>query len=227
VFNYIVSCGCSFVEGIGCARRLDERMTKLVANKFQSEDINFAVSGGSNDRSVRKITDWVINNKNKLDKTLFLIGTTGIARFELWDNILESYGQGNTSRVDRVNKDFRNSPTQLVMGIQKTIAKYHQSEKSDLDKTLRNILSLMLLLEKYNCKYIIFDSITNIKKIAKEHDYFNEVFSNKNYYSNESWEECMLNNSDLVVGDHPDTKINQLWFEKLIRHGEGVGLWKE
>ena len=37
----------------------------------------------------------------------------------------------------------------------------------------------------------------------------------------------MLNNSDLVVGDHPDTKINQLWFEKLIRHAEGVGLWKE
>ena len=33
-----------------------------------------AKDGGNNDRSVRKIVDWAIQNKDKLDETIFLLG---------------------------------------------------------------------------------------------------------------------------------------------------------
>jgi hypothetical protein len=75
--------------------------------------------------------------------------------------------------------------------------------------------------------------------MAKGHRDFDEVFNNKNYYSEESWYESlfpkgkgMIAAEDERFGDsndwgHPSEKSHMLWFEKLYKHGEEIGLWKE
>ena len=54
----IVSCGCSYVAGAGYYLVHKERLSALFAKKYNANDINFAIDGGSNDRIVRKITNW-------------------------------------------------------------------------------------------------------------------------------------------------------------------------
>ena len=56
--------------GSGCYRRTYQRVSALFAKKYNAKDINMAKDGGNNDRSVRKIVDWAIQNKDKLDEIL-------------------------------------------------------------------------------------------------------------------------------------------------------------
>ncbi len=129
-------------------------------------------------------------------------------------------------------------------------SKYLHSNKSDLNRVLRNIILLTSFFEKHGSKYIIFNSIGDLKQmakgitfrqrsLAKGHGYADEVFNNKNYYSEESWYESisprgkgLFAAEDERFGDsndwgHPNEKAHKLWFEKLVKHGEEIGLWKE
>ena len=62
----IVSCGCSWVAGTGCYKEDTERLSSLFAKKYNAKDINMAKDGGNNDRSVRKIVDWVVQKGYKI-----------------------------------------------------------------------------------------------------------------------------------------------------------------
>ena len=221
----IVSCGCSWIDGSGCFFRHTHRLSALFAKKYNAEDINLAKEGGSNDRIVRKITNWILGNKNKLDETLFLIGLSEPKRFEIWAE--DKRGRG---KYIRDISDIYNV-------------------KMSVEATLRNILLLTILFEKYNCKYIIFDSMDNIKEVTRRKDkYFDEVFGNKNYYSKESWREfCSPKGKGLFAAEderyekdfrllrlkteyipdwgHPSEKGNQKWFEVLTNYAEENKLW--
>ena len=220
----IVSCGCSWIYGSGCYRRDTQRLSVLFAKKYNAEDINFAIDGGSNDRIVRKITNWVVENKNKLDETLFLIGVTQPQRFEIYDEDEKGGRYIRYAELFTVNSDLLNA-------------------KMGVKTTLRNILLLTTLFEKYNCKYIIFDVIDNIREVTRSEDkYYDEVFGNKNYYSEESWMDfCSPRGKGLFAAEdermkqkkpdykedwgHPSAKGNQKWFEVLTNYVEENKLW--
>jgi hypothetical protein len=230
VIKNIVSCGCSYVAGCGCSTPLQERLSALFAKKYNAEDINFAIDGGSNDRSVRKITNWVVENKNKLDETLFLIGVTQPQRFEIYTHIWKGGRHLRYAELFTVNSDLFNA-------------------KMGVKTTLRNIFLLTTVFEKYNCKYIIFDVIDNIKTVSlgglpnPSDKYYDEVFGNKNYYSKESWmdfcsprgkglfaaedKRMLIGASKGFEGDwgHPSAKGNQKWFEVLSNYAEENKLW--
>jgi len=230
VIKNIVSCGCSYVAGCGCSTPLQERLSALFAKKYNAEDINFAIDGGSNDRSVRKITNWVVENKNKLDETLFLIGVTQPQRFEIYTHIWKGGRHLRYAELFTVNSDLLNA-------------------KMGVKTTLRNILLLTTVFEKYNCKYIIFDAIDNIKTVSlgglpnPSDKYYDEVFGNKNYYSKESWMDfCSPRGKGLFAAEdermnppnipdyrpdwgHPSDKGNQKWFEVLSNYAEENKLW--
>ncbi len=216
----IVSCGCSWVDGSGCNLRHEERLSALFAKKYNAEDINLAKEGGSNDRIVRKITNWILGNKNKLDETLFLIGLSEPKRFEIWAEDKRGVGYKGRDRGKYIRdiSDIYNV-------------------KMSIEATLRIILLLTLLFEKYNCKYIIFDSMENIKEITRRKDkYYDEVFYNKNYYSKQCWAEfCSPRGKGLFAAEderykkdleyipdwgHPSAKGNQKWFEVLTNYAE-------
>ena len=80
--------------GSGCYRRTYQRVSALFAKKYNAKDINMAKDGGNNDRSVRKIVDWVVQNKDKLDKTIFLLGLSNPERYDLWDEERGCYAGG-------------------------------------------------------------------------------------------------------------------------------------
>ena len=47
--------GCSWTKGAELEHPKEERFSKLICNEFQAEEINFGMSGGSNDRIVRNL----------------------------------------------------------------------------------------------------------------------------------------------------------------------------
>ena len=220
----IVSCGCSWMFGSGCSKPREERLSNLFAKKYNAKDINFAIDGGSNDRSVRKIVNWIVENKDKLDETLFLIGVTQPQRFEIYTHIWKGGRHLRYAELFTVNSDLLNA-------------------KMGVKTTLRNIFLLTTVFEKYNCKYIIFDVIDNIREVTRSKDkYYDEVFGNKNYYSKESWMDfCLPKGKGLLAAEdermkqknpdykedwgHPSAKGNQKWFEVLTNYVEENKLW--
>ena len=173
MIKYIVSCGCSWIYGSGCKDRLTQRVSTLFAKKYNAEDINMAKDGGNNDRSVRKIVDWAIQNKDKLDETIFLLGLSSVERYDLWDEVRGCYAGGcyeedRPDDLDISNEGWRNGWT-LDMGndhhmmisgrTERLMGKYHWNTLRDYDRTFRNVIYLMGVLDSLNCKYLIFDCI--------------------------------------------------------------------
>ena len=215
MIKQIVSCGCSWMYGSGCNDRLTQRVSTLFAKKYNAEDINMAKDGGNNDRSVRKILDWVVQNKDKLDETIFLLGLSSPERYDLWDEERGCYAGGNYDgdRVNQViggkdNHNFLSGRTEKFMG------KYHYNTLRDYDRTFRNVIFLMGVLDSLNCKYLIFDCIgwtrpslpsredyvgedfvwqydgyIEILQYVIDNPLYQEILTHKNFYSKQCWAE--------------------------------------
>ena len=211
----IVSCGCSWIYGSGCKDRLTQRVSTLFAKKYNAEDINMAKDGGNNDRSVRKIVDWAIQNKDKLDETIFLLGLSSVERYDLWDEERGCYAGGcyDEDRPDdpfegKDNHNFLSGRTERLMG------KYHYNTLRDYDRTFRNVIYFMGVLDSLNCKYLIFDCIGWTRpNLPSREDYvgeeitwkyddyieklryvidnplYQEILTHKNFYSKQCWAE--------------------------------------
>ena len=215
MIKYIVSCGCSWIYGSGCKDRLTQRVSTLFAKKYNAEDINMAKDGGNNDRSVRKIVDWAIQNKDKLDETIFLLGLSSVERYDLWDEERGCYAGGcyDEDRPDdpfegKDNHNFLSGRTERLMG------KYHYNTLRDYDRTFRNVIYFMGVLDSLNCKYLIFDCIGWTRpNLPSREDYvgeeitwkyddyieklryvidnplYQEILTHKNFYSKQCWAE--------------------------------------
>ena len=113
-YKYLVVNGCSFVDGgpmlsdyklenpkstryseltsgERSAFKKTHRFSKLLSDRLGCEEINIAELGGSNDRIFRTTFDWVADNKEKVNKTLFVCGLTSILRRDLWSNYTNDY----------------------------------------------------------------------------------------------------------------------------------------
>lgn len=97
----VVSSGCSFVFGScmwpgGDPREnsgehlFKHRFTSVFSNEIGAKDINLAIGGGSNDRALRKIYEWIQNNKESVKDTFFIVGFTDLTRKDLY---LDTFGK--------------------------------------------------------------------------------------------------------------------------------------
>ena len=102
----VVAGGCSFIEG-GCLatthdksiedrhltvqQQVEVRFSKLLANKFNANEINLASAGGSNHMSIRRIYDWMNKNEKEVENTLFVIGLTEVFRKEKYSRETQEY----------------------------------------------------------------------------------------------------------------------------------------
>jgi len=215
VIKNIVSCGCSWMYGSGCYRRDTHILSVLFAKKYNAKDINMAKDGGNNDRSVRKIVDWAIQNKDKLDETIFLLGLSSPERYDLWDEERGCYA-GGCYDEDRPNVPYESEDShKFLSGRTETLmAKYHYNTLRDYDRTFRNVIYLMGVLDSLNCKYLIFDCIGWTRSnIPSREDYvgediswkyddyieklryvidnplYQEILTHKNFYSKQCWAE--------------------------------------
>jgi hypothetical protein len=93
-FKYLVVNGCSYSAGANMYENQTNiqektgknRFSKLLSNKLKCEEINLSKPGASNGRIFRTTFDWIQNNKEKVDNTLFVIGITGLTRLDLFSN---------------------------------------------------------------------------------------------------------------------------------------------
>jgi hypothetical protein len=203
--------------GSGCYRRVTHRLSALFAKKYNAKDINMAKDGGNNDRSVRKIVDWAIQNKDKLDETIFLLGLSGVERYDLWDEERGCYAGGcyDEDRPDDLIPYESEDSHKFLSGRTETLmAKYHYNTLRDYDRTFRNVIYLMGVLDSLNCKYLIFDCIGWTRSnIPSREDYvgediswkyddyieklryvidnplYQEILTHKNFYSKQCWAE--------------------------------------
>jgi len=245
VINQIVSCGCSWMYGSGCHKNLDHRVSALFAKKYNAEDINMAKDGGNNDRSVRKIVDWVVQNKDKLDETIFLLGLSNPERYDLWDEVRGCYAGGcyeedRPDDLDISNEGWRNGWT-LDMGndhhmmisgrTERLMGKYHWNTLRDYDRTFRNVIYIIGVLDSLNCKYLIFDCLgwtrpnlpskedyvwnssssnndwkyedyTKLLRYVIDNPLYQEILTHKNFYSKQCWMEfCLPRGKGLLAAE--------------------------
>tara|TARA_R110002074_G_scaffold398315_1_gene589979 strand:+ start:1337 stop:2086 length:750 start_codon:yes stop_codon:yes gene_type:complete len=100
----LVAAGCSFVEGhsmvvkhkfIKKLKHVDmetaesNRLTKLLSIELNRKEINLANSGGSNERAIRRLYEYI--NENGGEDKLFIIGLTELLRKEKYSSQSKSY----------------------------------------------------------------------------------------------------------------------------------------
>lgn len=99
----LVAAGCSFVAGSSMGKnhkpggflewdvQQKYRFSNLLAMKLNANEFNIAGSGGSNQRSIRLIYEWIKKNKAEVENTIFVLGLTELLRKEKFSTKTQSY----------------------------------------------------------------------------------------------------------------------------------------
>jgi hypothetical protein len=128
------------VVGAGLQDYTRQTAIHLLAEELNCEYFNNAIDGGSNQRIVRTTIDWLLENNDKWNEVLVLIGWTGILRYEI-----------QQGKKWKQMKSYDGNPDEM------------------LSKYLDSILYLQLFLEANNIKYIFWNTFTeNLEKKNKD-----------------------------------------------------------
>ena len=194
-YDVIVRAGCSFMHGDAIENE-DGKFCgdKYTASKVLSDYYNcdvdvIANSGYSNGRILRTIYEWVENN-TRYKKPLFLIGTSGLARYPIYNEVTKKYWDVNPVAILR-EKDggkgylLRGSFIDKITSGVGTIDEIHQwvtfhmkyvySDELTRKTLQRNLTMLHYYLKGNNCDYYVLNSI--------EDGLTDEVKSKLNYVS--------------------------------------------
>jgi len=181
-YKYLVVNGCSFVDGgpmlsdyeleypkstryseltsgERSAFKKTHRFSKLLSDRLGCEEINLAVGGGSNDRIFRTTFDWVADNKEKVNKTLFVCGLTGILRRDLY-SLYEDRYIANSSVIESAYKCSQHATTKSeVEQWYKFELNYLQKESELLKKLLRDCILFDSYIKGLSSNVIFFNSL--------------------------------------------------------------------
>ena len=186
LINYIYANGCSYVAGAGLILHTKKKLNDLkyylktaihfLAEELNCEYFNNAKGGGSNQRIVRTTINWLLENKDKWNEVLVLIGWTGILRYEI-----------QQGKKWKQMKSYDGNPDEM------------------LSKYLDSILYLQLFLEANNIKYIFWNTFTeNLEK--KNNDKWNyinkEHWATGEYGSWEIYLEELDKEHNVRIGGH-------------------------
>ena len=241
MINYIYANGCSYVAGAGLISHTKKKLNDLkyylktsvhlLAEELNCEYFNDAKGGGSNQRIVRTTIDWLLENKDKWNEVLVLIGWTGFFRYEIQQG--KKWIPINTEESEI---EFLGSKIPTT-DFWKLYLKAFNDAEAMYSRYLDLILYLQLFLEANNIKYISWP--TFIAKTPKRSIFFWSQKKNNykwNYINkehwvtkeDESWEMYLTElekEQDVRVGTkdkdgnyddpHPNELGNKFWYEKL------------
>ena len=181
----LVAAGCSFVEGhsmvvkhkfIKKLKHVDmetaesNRLTKLLSIELNRKEINLANSGGSNERAIRRLYEYI--NENGGEDKLFIIGLTELLRKEKYSSQSKSYIKWrNTIFFEKLS-----NLKVLDENLQKLVPSsflFHDIVKRDnLQNQLKEYAKLDILY---------FTDIENeLKKLSQQLNMLNSYIKNKN-----------------------------------------------
>jgi len=216
--KYLYTNGCSYTEGCGLDNPEKERYSKFLADKFDAEDINNSLGGGSNQRIFRTTFEWISENQDKLKDTLFVIQLSYSVRNEIW--------------VNRTNQDDGKIPTHWWAS-QFGHDGYTAWESHERDTTVdKDEINFNYVPDNKSCsviswRYLIslqsFFKLNNIKHIFFEGDISKHDFMNRNcdiaklvdfkYF----YEESFLKSAGIrkTECNHPNAEVQIEWTDKL------------
>ena len=189
-FKRIIAAGCSFVpgsnilnaEGINVGHKY--RVSKLLADRFNAEEINVAIPGSGNSYILNTLIDTLYNHSD-LSNTLVIIGLSGISRQEVYVNNLEQVRNLHLFDILK-NKSSLSRRADMVTGNVEeeenfyNYVNFHSKYFFNLDyeqfKLRNKLLMLDSFLKERNISYLIFNSIEdNIIDIKDKINYFSFI----------------------------------------------------
>ena len=244
-FKYLLSCGCSWMQGYGVEGKLKHRLSNIISDKYELENINISEGGASNEFTLRKITEWLSNNRDKAKETFILIGLTESTRYEYWLESQKQYSKGHPGSVPHINWEEH-----------RKFAEFHLlnvgMDMPQLWKTYQIIIQLKSISKYFGSEILKFESLGGFNKQMLK---FNEELDNsvdnwfrqtsfsdmdidfifdKNYYGETSWEDALGGQYNQHEKDdfnvkyynhenndgHPNKLGNEFWSKKIIEHME-------
>lgn len=223
-YKYLFTNGDSWTWGQGLQEdQLDGiprgQWPEVLGNKLNLKVINIAENGSSNERIFRSTMEWVIENKDKIEDTIIVIGWTVSDRWEWWDNFEKSWTKcyanhgGDTLTYKMSKKWWTDFYTRFF----------------DIDKmsykSIVNIISLQNFLKQNKCNYIFFQgfdqmfNFTDDKKLYSQLDYDNIIIT-ENYDSMDSFLRYKFEDyNDAIenIHGHPNREAHKLWAEELYK----------
>tara|TARA_R110002051_G_C8690699_1_gene492970 strand:- start:25 stop:741 length:717 start_codon:yes stop_codon:yes gene_type:complete len=226
--KYVYTTGCSYSDGTGLKNTEVEdgkvtyldKYSRFLSKKFNAIDVNEARGGESNQRIHRKTFNWIANNQDKLNETLFVIQLTYPVRNEIWskykDNNAEiseedrhwwgaQFGHDGYSAWDHNERDTSVDRDEINFNYVP-----HNKECSEI--SWRYVLGLQSYFESKNIKYIFFegdrnpdgfmDRDCNITKLINFDYFYEEPFL---YSAENRLTEC----------NHPNEEVQIEWANKL------------
>ena len=118
------------------------RFSGVVSSKLGLEEINLSWEGKSNKAIMRTTIEWILDNKDKLEDTFFLIGWTAPMRGEFVDDKNDSYG----SSYDNETIVFELETLYLILNIQ------NYFKVNNIDYMFIDLFSDLFLPMEYNTR---------------------------------------------------------------------------
>ena len=210
-FDCIAAFGCSFVHGDAINKGQDLRHTneptdfagdkyrfsKILADHYNIPEVNMAGSGYSNESILRSIYKFFDNNSKTYKTPLVLIGTSGLARKEVYSkhhecffNVHQLEDFYHTDSNEKAARDMalkltgNKNNTDKLKNFVNFNMKYFFDNQLEVEKLDWQLTFLIGFLNNKNIPYIIFNSIEDIisEKIKQSSNYLSFGYKTaKNY----------------------------------------------
>ena len=236
--KYLYNIGCSFSEGNGIAEdkgitesRLrkkiesETRYSAVMAKNLGLIEINEAMGGGSNQRTFRKTWEWISENSDKVNDTLFVIQWTYPLRSEFYYKAVDQIESLPDPQVEWWPVKFREVINKMtkedvplihlknvdtLIDLKYNIMGFIPSRRVVCKEMLRYMVSLQSFFKLNNIKHIFFEgeNIPNlgIPRWLKLVDW--------DYFIKEDF--VGFSGDNLTFNGHPNEQMQIVWAEKLI-----------
>lgn len=217
-YRQIIASGCSFVEGCNILDSNKEwignqyRMSKILADRFDAEEINVAAAGAGN----QYIIDAVVNKLESLadkQKTLVVVGLSGISRISVYSNNLEDRRDLHLFDI-LSNKERLPRRAELMTGRKDMDerfydyvdfhARYFFNVKNEERKLRNSVKMLAGYLDNLNIDYVVFNSIEDhLGKMKRRVNFL----SFDSTLQEDTWAEYLRNLHRLNFGKKHDPEL--------------------
>lgn len=232
-YDIIISAGCSYTVG---ANIYDENsnstefkytFTTILGRRFNLPVVHLGKVGGSNEQIIRTVYEWIKAN-TEFSNPLFLIGVTGITRFEFWSHTFNEYydmhlfdfHQDKNSELYQKQINSR-LPKVLHKEADKTafenwieVSQYMFNSDNRIKEIGRMMALLNSFIESHNGTAIFFNSLyQDLVEFEKDLTYLNFPIrkEEKRYYDHDA------------LNRHTDNSLN-CWYHYLRQlHEEKYG----
>jgi len=241
--KYLFTNGDSWTWGQGLQEDQSDFNPKghwpeVLGEKLNLEVINIAENGSANERILRSTIEWVVDNKDKINETLFIIGWTISDRWEWWSNFKQDWEKCYAPYC----LDYEHGGMEYGLS-NKWWGNFHR-EYFDINKMIYKTTLNMVYLQSFfkfnNLNYLFFDTWDNHfvetdvtyenrdkvynpcishPKLYNELD-FDSIVITEDYKSMDQFIRFIFDDYEDAIEQihgHPNRKSHQLWTEELYK----------